>query len=74
MGMVLLNDKAQDDLTRVKALMKKKGETGYTYSGAINFVMKDISDELKKELSKITQKDIDEVKAVKGQEHNVEEN
>ena len=73
MGMVLLNDKAQDDVTKVKAFMKKTGETGYTYSGAINFVMKDISDELKKELSKITQKDIDEVKAVKGQEHNVEE-
>ena len=72
MGMILLSDKAQDNVTKVKALMKKNGESGYSYSGAINYVMKILPEDFQKELDKVTQKEIDEVKAVKGQEHNVD--
>ncbi len=71
--MVLLSDKAQDTVTRIKALMKKKGESGYTYSGAINYIYERLPSNVLKELTSVTQKDIDEVKATKGQEHNVEE-
>jgi len=70
MGMMLIGDEAHERLTRVKAYMKKTGKTGYSYSGAIDLLFDNVPKELLKELEKVTQKEIDEVKAAKGQEHN----